>query len=229
MIRQLPLELPHQASLVRADFLVSEANREAVALVDGWPEWPPGTVVLVGPAGSGKTHLVEIWRAASGARVIDAAQLDGTPVDDLLTNGAVVVEDLHHQPFREGALFHLMNRVRETGAFALLTTRTPPAELEIRLADLKSRLVTARSLEIGEPDDDLIRKVLAKQFADRQLKVTPAVVEFIIRRMERSLETARRTVAELDRRALSEARAVTRPLAAAVMVDLADRERENGE
>ena len=223
MGEQLPLDLPHHASLARTDFLIGDSNREAVAVVDSWPDWPLRTLVVAGPAGSGKSHLVEIWRSESQARVIRANALRGEPDADLLATGAVAVEDLHRADFDENAMFHLLNRANEIGAFVVLTTRVWPASLPLSVPDLRSRLTAARPVEIGEPDDGLLRNVLAKLFADRQLEVTPAVVEFILRRMERSLETARLIVNDLDRRALAESRAITRPLAASVLAELSDR------
>ena len=223
MAEQLPLDLPHQASLARSDFLIGGPNREAIAVVDAWPDWPARTLVFAGPAGSGKSHLVEIWRSESNARVIAASNLESAAGADLLASGAIAVEDLDQTRFDENAMFHLLNRANEMAAFVVLTTRVWPASLPLALPDLRSRLTAARPVEIGEPDDDLLRNVLAKLFADRQLDVKPAVVEFILRRMERSLETAREIVNDLDRRALAESRAVTRPLASAVLADLSVR------
>ncbi len=233
MAEQLPLDLPHQASLARADFLIGDSNREAVAIVDAWPDWSLKTLLFAGPAGSGKSHLVEIWRAESHAIVVGANELRGDSEVDLLATGAVAVEDLHRADFDERAMFHLLNRANELGAFVVLTTRVWPASLPLSVPDLRSRLTAARPVEIGEPDDALLRNVLAKLFADRQLEVTPAVVEFILRRMERSLEAARLIVSDLDRRALAQSRAVTRPLAAAVLAEISegsspDADRQRG-
>lgn len=221
MSRQLPLDLPHRASLARQDFVESDCNRAALAAIDAWPDWPSPVLVLVGPPGSGKSHLAEIWRAAAGAGRIAARDLDETRLAEAL-GGGVAVEDLHETPLPETALFHLLNGAAETGAGVLFTSAVAPAALAVTLPDLGSRLAAARLVEIGPPDDDLIRHVLAKLFADRQLSVTPAVIELIVRRMERSLETAREIVRRIDREALAESRAVTRPLAAAVLAGIAD-------
>ena len=73
--RQIPLSLPHRASLSRADFLIGAANAEAIAFIDAWPDWPTRTALLAGPMGSGKSHLVEIWRGGSGAQAVTASAL----------------------------------------------------------------------------------------------------------------------------------------------------------
>jgi chromosomal replication initiation ATPase DnaA len=220
----LPLTLPHRAGMTRADFLVGAANAEAIALMDGWPQWPAPVVLLAGPVGSGKTHLVEIWRAASGAAAVAAVDLDDTGVEPLVEAGAVAVEDLHAGPFDEAALFHLLNLAGERQAPVLLTSRLWAGALPIRLADLASRLRAARPVELGEPDDDLLGRVLVKLFADRQIAVDNTVVDYIALRMERSLEGASAIVADLDREALAAGVPVTRRLAALSLARVFDRQ-----
>jgi chromosomal replication initiation ATPase DnaA len=222
--RQLPLVLPHRAGMTRADFLVGAANAEAIALIDAWPEWPAPVVLLAGPVGCGKSHLVEIWREASGAAVVAAADLDDGSVEALIDAGALAVEDLHAGPIDEAALFHVLNRAGERKTPVLLTSRVWAAALPIRLADLASRLRAARPIELGEPDDDLLRQVLIKLFADRQVAVDGGVVDYIALRMERSLEGANAIVADLDREALAAGVPVTRRLAALSLARVFDRQ-----
>ncbi|MDE3115731.1 MAG: hypothetical protein KGL26_09045 [Pseudomonadota bacterium] len=220
--RQLPLDLPHNAAMTRADYLVGDANRAAIALIDAWPDWPAQAVLLTGPAGSGKTHLVEIWRTDSGGAVRAAGDLGD--VETLVKAGAVAVEDLHNGPLDETALFHLINLSNERRVPLLMTSRRPAAALPVRLPDLASRLRAMRPLELGAPDDALLRLVLVKLFADRQLAVDAGVIETIVTRMERSLEAANRVVAELDRAALAGGRAISRRLAATTLAQVIDRQ-----
>jgi chromosomal replication initiation ATPase DnaA len=212
--RQIPLSLPHRAALDRADFLVGAANAAAIALIDRWPDWPARSVLLAGPIGSGKSHLVEISRAASGAGVAAASDLAPADAETLLAAGAVAIEDLHAGPLDEAALFHLLNLAHERKAAVLMTSRVWPSALPLALPDLASRLRAAQPVELAEPDDDLLRRVLTKLFADRQLIVDRSVIEFILTRMERSLEAASLIVDRLDKDALAEGRAITQRFAA---------------
>ena len=222
--RQIPFSLPHQPALGRADFLVGAANAEAIALIDRWPDWPARTVLLAGPVGSGKSHLVEIWRAASGAKVVPAAALVVANVEALLVGRAVAVEDLHAGPIDQAALFHLLNVAVETDATVLMTSRVWPSALPLTLGDLVSRLRAAYCVELVEPDDDLLRRVLTKLLADRQLDVDHAVVDFIVTRMERSLGTANLIVERLDEEALAAGRPITVPFAAETLRPIFERQ-----
>ncbi|MCX5493259.1 DnaA/Hda family protein [Kaistia dalseonensis] len=215
--RQLALTLPHMAALTRADFLVGSANEAAVHLIDRFPDWPNRVALLIGPVGSGKTHLGQIWREASGASEIAARDLGRADFDALFASGRVLVEDLHAGPVDQAALFHFLNLVREREAHALLTSRESPAALGFSLPDLASRLRAAVPVVLQEPDDELLARVIVKLFADRQIAVDPPLVDFIRRRMDRSLESANRLVALLDQEALAAGRPITRQLAANVL------------
>lgn len=218
---QLPLDLPHRAALGREDFLVAEANMAAVALIDRWPDWPGPVAFVSGPAGSGKTHLAEVWKTRSSACRIAAGALAGADLPAAVAHGAVLVEDIDTLPGEaERALFHLINLVKEEGASLLLTARVGPAHLGIALPDLASRVRAAVTAELGPPDDLLLRAVLEKLFQDRQLPVPDAAMSYLATHMDRSIEAARRLVGEIDRAALAGKRRITVPLVAGVLKEL---------
>ena len=213
---QIPLVLPHEAAFGRDDFLPGASNAAAISLIESWPNWPSPVVLLAGPVGSGKTHLAHVWQELGGATIVNARDLVETDADELARHGAVAVEDAH-AGFDEAALFHLINAVRGHGAHLLVTARTWPQSWGLTLPDLASRLRAATPLEILEPDDELLRRVLVKLFADRQIDVDQAVVDYLVVRMERSLAAAQDIVDRLDRASLSAGRGITRPLAARVL------------
>jgi chromosomal replication initiation ATPase DnaA len=218
--RQLVFDLPHRPASGREDFLVSTANASAVALIDAWPQWLHRAVVLTGPPGAGKSHLVEVWRARAGAVVAPGKGLSEATVEAAVAAGAVAVEDIDRGIGDERVLFHLLNLARETRLSLVVTSRLAPGELEIALPDLRSRLRALSLARIEPPDDALIGALLVKLFADRQLAVAPAVVQFLVARMERSADAAARLVAALDRLALERRRRITRELAAEALAGL---------
>jgi chromosomal replication initiation ATPase DnaA len=211
--RQLALALDHAESLAREDFLSGPSNASALALIERWPDWPSRTLLLRGPEGSGKSHLAAIWARAAGARTLSLRALEGADVPIALATGALVLENLGEQPFDEAALFHLLNLAREERAYLLITARTAPATWRIGLPDLASRLRAIPIVALETPDDALLRAVIVKLFADRQLAVDESLVGYLSTHIERSFAAARSAVAALDREALRRQRPVTRALA----------------
>jgi chromosomal replication initiation ATPase DnaA len=215
--RQLAFALPHAESLTRDNFLGGPANAAGLALIDRWPDWPGRIMLLVGPEGSGKSHLAAIWAEESGARAISAHALTAASVPGALATGALVVEDLKPSDFDERALFHLMNLAREDEAFVLVTARNPPSAFQVELRDLRSRLRAVPTVSLLPPDDALFRALIVKFCADRQLTVDETVVSYLVTRIERSYAAARRAVELLDSEALRLGRPVTRALAAELL------------
>ena len=215
--RQLAFALPHAESLSRDNFLEGPANAEALGLVERWPDWPNRVMLLVGPEGSGKSHLAAIWAEAAGARSTMAHALTAATVPAALATGALVVEDLNAGTFDERALFHLLNLAREDEAYVLITTRMAPAALPVELRDLRSRLRAVPVVQLLSPDDMLFRALIVKFCADRQMSIDESVVSYLASRIERSFAAARQTVEMLDTEALRLGRPVTRALAAELL------------
>jgi chromosomal replication initiation ATPase DnaA len=214
---QLTFDLAHRPALGAGDFLISQSNRAAAEMIDRWPAWPQSSIAVVAPPQAGKTHLGNVWRLRSGAARLDAGAIREADLAAVAAARAVLIEDLHAGIGDEQALFHLLNLVKEHTLSLLLTSRTPPGEIAARLPDLRSRLRALPVVAIEPPDEALLKAVLVKHFADRQLAVEPPLVAFIALRMERSMEAAARIVAEIDRAAMASHRKVTRALAAEVL------------
>lgn len=216
MMEQLPLDLALPPRFGAADYMVSSSNAAAHATIARWPDWPDRVLILTGPEGAGKSHLAAIWAEHARATTVS---LDDLARADLATLAArpLVVDDANNSSGFEANLFHLLNLVRDERSFLLLTARVPPDRWGLRTADLLSRLRLAPSVAIGAPDEDLMRAVLVKLFADRQLLVDEQLVGYLVVRLERSLDAARRAVEALDRAALSQHRRVTRPMAAGIL------------
>ena len=211
-VAQLTLDLPHRTALDAEDFLVSDCNRAAVKLIDAWPEWPDQVQLLIGPAASGKTHLARVWQARSGAEALSPDALGMGAVDDMRARTPIVIEDADRGAYEEKVLFHLLNLARENRLFVLLTAQSAPTRWPISLPDLLSRLNAVPAVEIGPPDEALIRAVMLKHFADRQLDIEPKVLTYLALHVDRSLAAAAAAVAAVDRAALATGRKISRQL-----------------
>ncbi len=214
--RQLALGLPHRAAMGREDFLVGASNAAALAAIEGWPDWPYGVLLLLGPEGSGKSHLAEIWRTRTQGQALDAADLREADVPALARHRALVLENCG-KGVDETALFHLVNEIERAGHSLLVTSRTEPATWGLDLRDLRSRLSRLPAVRLGAPDEELLEALLVKLFADRQVSVEPGTLRYIVPRLERSFAAVNALVAELDRIAIEEKRPVTRALAARIL------------
>lgn len=219
---QLVLELPHRRAVGSEDFLVSSSNRSAVDYIDGWPEWSHPAAIVQGPQRSGKSHLVHVWQVKSGAPIVASNAISEATIAAFEQKPVLAVEDIDRGIADERILFHLLNMARERRGSLLLTSRTLPGEIAVSLPDLRSRLRAAPLATIESADEPLLKAVLVKLFADRQLTIEPHVISHLALHMERSLAAAERVVDAADRLALARGKRVSRALAAEALKSVAE-------
>lgn len=211
---QFGLNLERPPSFRREDFVVSRSNASALAALDSWPNWPDAALALVGPEGAGKTHLACDWAERTGglfvsdaaAQLIDLAELEGRPI---------VVDDADR--VSDDTLFHLINLAGAKGGGLLLTSRERPSQWRADLPDLRSRLNALRVVELLQPDDVVLRGVLDRFFRQRAVTPPSDVLDYLVRRIERSASRAREVVARVDEAALAQGRPISTPLARRVL------------
>ncbi|WP_204113851.1 chromosomal replication initiator DnaA [Shimia biformata] len=219
MAEQITMPLPVREALGRDDFFVSPSNAVALGLVETWPNWSGGKLLLCGPEGAGKTHLAHVWAATSGARIVAADTLSGADIPALAT-GPVAVEDVNAiaaDPDAQNALFHLHNLVLANGHSLLLTGTGDPKYWGLTLPDLASRMMGTTVAALEYPDDTLLKAVMMKLFADRQIMPPPDMLDYLLKHMDRTFSAAQDMVARLDDLSLAEKRPVNRALARRVI------------
>jgi len=203
MAQQIPMDFPVQESYAPQDFMALPCNEAALAWVNRFPDWPYPAVILYGEQGCGKTHLLHVWQSLAGSSHNAIDNVDNVFGDDE----------------KERELFHRFNRAKEEKSYLLLSMTNNIGHYDIHLPDLASRLRAAPQIEISPPGDADLQAILVKLFHDRQLRVEPGVIAYILPRIERSFAAARDLVRQIDALALSEKRSVTVPLVRAVLCD----------
>ena len=185
--RQLVLDWPHAPSYAREDFLEAPGNADAMKAVLAWPSWPSRMLMLVGPSGSGKSHLAAIWARTAAASAASGASLATAQLVALAAAPALLIEDADRIGEAEAALFHLVNLARERGGDVLITARDQPDAWGLKTADLLSRLRLAPIVTLGAPDPTNYPRAapMFKLFSDRQL-----AVEAFGRRLHRAAHRA---------------------------------------
>lgn len=216
-VKQLPLEFYHRPYMGRDDFMMAECNFEAFRLVDSWPNWAYFAACIYGPEGCGKTHLANIFSDKVSVEEHYPYKIPCLKAYDLTpelprrlleANPCLIIENLDGSVDQE-TLFHLYNMYRDEGGSILFTAAQAPARLNFTLPDLRSRMNIVPSVEIREPDDGLLSALLVKLFMDRQITVSPEVLNYTIANMQRSFAYARKLVAEIDNISLARKHAVT--------------------
>jgi chromosomal replication initiation ATPase DnaA len=210
---QFRLLFEDQPNFSRSAFVVSPSNAAAVDAVEAWPAWRGGALALVGPAGSGKSHLAATWAVRAKATVISAAV---APEDLASLEGPVLWEDADLADHDE-TLFHLINIAARPGGGLLATARTPPSRWRTDVPDLRSRLNALPVALLQQPDDAILAGALLKFFQERRIRPSEELLAYLVRRIERSIPKALEIVAKLDETASAFGRPVSRALARQVL------------
>ncbi len=224
-IGQLVLPFAHMQHFTRADFVAAPSNAVARAWLLGRTAWPDRRLALWGARGCGKTHLLEIWAAEHDAVLLSGADLTCGDVARLFGAGrgsgvvAIAVDDAECCA-DERAVLHLLNGAREHGMALALSGRRPPARWPVTLPDLASRLRATMAVEVRQPEDMLLRVVLLRLLAERQIVVAPAIVDWLLPRLPRTAATMLEVARRLDHATLATGRAVTRAMAVGELHDL---------
>lgn len=204
------LRLPLKTEAPEGAFVRSECNQSAAFILDRWPDNTGKVMVLCGPAGCGKSHLARLWAERVGAVALVGAE--AAQADLLELEGRPVLLDIA-QDADDETLFHLINLAQAEGGALLLVSRPSPRRWKVQVPDLRSRLDSIRVTAMDEPDDAVLAAILRARFAEHSITPGEDVIEYLVRRIDRSAAAAAQVVDKLD--ALH--KPVTRPLARQVL------------
>lgn len=192
---QLRLPLKQETSRRASDLEVSASNAVAAEALEDWPSEPGSVMALYGPAGCGKSHMAAAWVERVGALALHGEEAGWC--DPLELEGrSVLLEEADGAD--DEALFHLINLTQSGGGALLMVSRDPPASWMVRLPDLKSRLNAIRTIAVEVPDDVILSAMLRRSFAARNIVPGEGVIDYLVRRIDRSAQSAEMIVDRLD-------------------------------
>ena len=182
---QLLLNFNFSKNYKKDDFFVSKSNFFAFNLLDTWPKWEKNIINVCGEKYSGKTHLSEIFLNKNKGKILDSKKFIFNEAHNLRIYQNIILEDFNND-IDEESIFSLINFVDQNNKYLVINSLKPINEMNFNLKDLKSRAKNSLVAKIEDPDDQLIKVLLAKNFSDRQIKIDNKLIEFAVKRITRS-------------------------------------------
>ena len=209
---QLIIDMPKRSALDREDFMVNECNQEAIQFIDNFYQRKMKSGVLIGPKGSGKSHLVNVFcKNFEKEKWIISEKKEKDIYKVFQENNVVIIEDIDliASLDEEKYLFHSINLSKELNKILLLTSGLDLSKINIKTPDLRSRLDSIQSVKILEPNDDLMNILILKLFHDRQILIKPNIISYLMQRVERSYLGISEIVDLIDNVSLSKKKSIS--------------------
>ena len=189
------------------DYYVSKCNYFAKSIIETWPKWDKKIVNLTGEKHSGKTHLSNIFKLKSNALYLNASNINDQTLKKIKLSNNVIIEDLN-ETFDEKLLYSILYLVEQDNKYLLISSKIPLDTMKFSLPDLISRLKNCIIAKIEQPDDELIYAIILKSFSDRQIKLDNKVIDYIIKRIDRSYSKMQEFIYKIDELSLKKKKSI---------------------
>ena len=189
------------------DYYLSSSNQEAYKLINCWPKWIKKTINLYGEKFSGKSHLASIFEKKTACIKVFSGKFSDETIQNFKTKQAVIIEDLDEN-FSENLLYTVLNIIEQENKYLLITSLEPLNKFNFKLPDLISRIRNCLIIGIKNPDDNLIYALLIKYLSDRQINIDKKLIEYIIKRIDRSYEKIFLFINKIDRLSLKKGKPI---------------------
>ena len=184
-LNQLLFKFNYKQNFNYDDYFVSKSNFFAFQLIEKWPKWEKNILNIYGEKFSGKTHLVNIFLKKYKGKKIDANELDDDYLKEFKLHENIILDDFNNTT-DERLLYALFNLIDSDNKYLIINSFLPINEMNFKLEDLKSRSKNCLFAKIDNPDDELMFAIILKNFSDRQIDIDKKLIDFIIKRIDRS-------------------------------------------
>ena len=204
---QLFIKFENIKDYKKENFFVSTSNLEAFEILNSWPKWIKKFINLYGEKYSGKSHLARIFESKSTCLNISEKNFTEEILIKFKTKQSLIIEDYQNN-ISENLLYSLINIVEQENKYLLITSEKPINEFNYKLNDLVSRLNNFLYIKLGVPDDELIYALIVKNFSDRQITIDKKLIDYIIKRIDRSYESIFVFISKIDQLSLQKGKPI---------------------
>ena len=196
-LNQLLLDFEHKQNFSDDDFYVGKSNFYTFELINKWPKWEKNFLNINGEKFSGKTHLINIFIKKFNGIRIESKSLNEEKLKSIRAYQNIILEDLDLD-VNEELIYTLFNLVEQNNKFLIITSLKPIVEMSFKLDDLRSRTKNCLLAKIENPDDELMFALILKNFSDRQILIDKKLIDFIIKRIDRSYDKIFEFIYKID-------------------------------
>ena len=206
-LNQLLLNFGSNKNFDKNDYFVSSSNYFAYNLINNWPKWEKKIINLFGDKYSGKTHLSTIFKTKCKGKFLKSEELTNLNFKDLKVYECIIVDD-YNNDVEENLLYSIFNLIEQDNKYLLINSRRPINAINFRSKDMLSRAKNCLFAELKPPDDELIFAIILKSFSDRQIKLDKKLLDFIIKRINRSYSNIHEFIYKIDELSLKKKKSI---------------------
>ena len=206
-LNQLLLNFNHKQNFNNNDFYVSESNYYAYKLIEKWPKWEKNILNIYGEKFSGKTHLANIFISKNKGIKINENEINNDIFKKLKLYENIIIDNFNYE-CDEKLMYSIFNIVDQDNKYLIINSIKPINEFNFNLEDLKSRSKNCLFAKIDSPDDELIFAIILKSFSDRQIQIDKKLIDFIIKRIDRSYGKIADFIYKVDELSLKKKKAI---------------------
>ena len=220
-VNQKVLKFEYENTFKIDDFYISKSNEHIYKFLDTWPKWEKNFLNISGEKYSGKTHLIKIFLKKNSGIKIDARSLDNEKFKEVKLHQNIVLENFD-QNIDEKLLYTFFNFIEQENKYLILTSTIPIVDMNFHLEDLKSRCKNFILQVIDKPDDELIFALIIKNLSDRQIFLDKKLINYIIKRIDRSYGKIFDLIYKIDELSLKKKKSIDLKIIKEVLEELVE-------